>query len=67
MEAAAIAWTASLSNTPTFAIKVITDLVDGGKPTHEEFLENLAAASNSLQRAVPLVLDKLVNRTLRDL
>jgi len=31
MEAAAIAWVAKLSNTPFFALKIVTDIVDGDR------------------------------------
>jgi len=31
MEAAAIAWVAKLNNTPFFALKVVTDIVDGDR------------------------------------
>ena len=119
MEAAAIAWSAHLFGTPMFALKSITDIVDGApldtaacqcqvlrrlcaacmhgamhrmvsavrlnpvavvlpiehgglgallwaplgpiilsagdRPTHEEFLENLAAAAQSLQEKLPQV------------
>jgi 5'-methylthioadenosine nucleosidase len=34
MEAAAVAWSASLFGTPALCIKSITDIVDGGKPAH---------------------------------
>jgi 5'-methylthioadenosine nucleosidase len=49
MEAASIAWVASFSKTPFFALKVVTDLVDGEHPTEEEFLRNLAQASEVLK------------------
>ena len=35
MEGAAIAWVAGLSQTPLFALKVVTDIVDGDRPSHE--------------------------------
>jgi len=57
MEAAAIAAIADLFNIPFFALKVITDIVDGERPTEEEFLENLGVAASSLQQAVPKVID----------
>jgi 5'-methylthioadenosine nucleosidase len=62
MEAAAIAWSCRLFKVPFLGIKVVTDLVDGGRPTHEEFLENLHTASASLQRALPRVLDSILGR-----
>jgi len=57
MEAASIAWSAKLHETPFLGVKVVTDIVDGDVPTQEEFLENLMAASKKMQEALPLVLD----------
>lgn len=57
MEAAAIAWAAEMWGTPHFGVKVVTDIVDGDKPSHEEFLENLGTAATSLQGALPRVID----------
>lgn len=67
MEAAAIAWSAHLFGTPMFALKSITDIVDGDRPTHEEFLENLAAAAQSLQEKLPQVLEFLAGKTVAEL
>jgi len=49
MEAAAIAWVASLLKVPFLALKSVTDIVDGEHPTHEEFLRNLDAASRRIR------------------
>ncbi|VFQ45680.1 5'-methylthioadenosine nucleosidase [Desulfoluna butyratoxydans] len=49
MEAAAIAWVADLYHVPLLALKSVTDLVDTETPTQEEFLANLALASEALQ------------------
>ena len=57
MEAAAIAWVAKMNSVPYMGVKVITDLVDGGVPSQEEFMENLSSAAKSLQSALPKVLD----------
>jgi len=57
MEAGAIAWSAKLHGTPFLGVKVVTDIVDGGVPTHEEFMENLMTASKKMQEALPLVLE----------
>ena len=59
MEAASIAWVADLYKTPFFAIKSITDLVDGSTPTEEEFLKNLSSASIALSRELLRVVDYL--------
>ncbi len=48
MEAAALAWVAEQHGVPFVAIKAITDLVDGEKPVHQAFLENLHIASERL-------------------
>ena len=64
MEAAAIAWTASLSKTPFIALKVVTDIVDGDRPTEIEFFENLATAAASLQQMVPRVIEYVVGKQL---
>ena len=60
MEAAAIASIADCYQIPMIAVKAITDIVDGDKPTHEEFLQNLAAASENLQQKVVAILKYLV-------
>ncbi|WP_300668495.1 hypothetical protein [Desulfoluna sp.] len=57
MEAAAIAWVADLYQVPLVALKSITDLVDSGRPTHEEFLENLSVASEALQAKLTAAID----------
>jgi len=59
MEAAAIAWSCALHNTPYYGVKVVTDIVDGNRPTQEEFMENLYKAASSLQEALPKVLHYL--------
>ena len=62
MEAAAIAWSCELHDKPFLGVKVVTDIVDGDKPTQEEFLENLHSASRSLQDALPKVLDYICGK-----
>ena len=51
MEAAAIAFTCSLTHTPLLLVKSVTDLCDGGEKTFEEFSKNLSAASQALRVA----------------
>lgn len=41
MEAAGIAHVATMFGVPLVAVKAITDIVDGDKPTPDEFMENL--------------------------
>lgn len=67
MEAAAIAWAAHLFGTPFFALKAITDIVDGDRPTNEEFLENLAAAAASLQSVLPKALEFVSGKSISEL
>jgi 5'-methylthioadenosine nucleosidase len=67
MEAAAIAWTTELTGTPFLTLKVVTDIVDGGRPTNEEFMENLATAAASLQNTIFKMLDFIIGKKLSDL
>lgn len=67
MEAASIAWAASLYSKPLICIKAITDIVDGDKPTSEEFLANLHSAAAALQGMVPRVVAFLAGRALDQL
>lgn len=63
MEAAGIAWAAEMWGTPYFGVKVVTDIVDGDQPSHEEFMENLGTAATSLQGALPKVIDFVCGKT----
>jgi len=63
MEAAAIAWSCQLTGTPHFGVKVVTDIVDGDKPTQEEFFENLGTAAKSLQESLPKVIEYVCGRS----
>lgn len=56
MEAAAIAEICKEVDIPLTVIKSITDIVDGGRPTQEEFLENLSLASNRLSEKLLAIL-----------
>lgn len=49
MEAAAIAWVCDMFDVPFLCVKAVTDIVDGDRPSQDEFLENLSAAARSLQ------------------
>jgi 5'-methylthioadenosine nucleosidase len=59
MEAAAIAWVASLHGRPLWILKAITDLVDSGVPPEVEFTANLGRARDSLTRKVIELLDAM--------
>jgi 5'-methylthioadenosine nucleosidase len=67
MEAAAIAWSCELHSMPFMGIKVVTDIVDGDQPTQDEFMENLHAASVSLQEALPKVLEYIIGKQHHEL
>lgn len=67
MEAAAIAWVCSFFQIPMFCVKAVTDIVDGDRPSQEEFLENLAAAAKSLQATLPQVLSFIEGKTVAEL
>ena len=67
MEAAAIAWVAELSNTPFFALKVVTDIVDGDQVTQDEFLANLHTAATTLQEKLLAVITFVAGKPLSDL
>ena len=59
MEFAALSCVAELFETPIIGVKVVTDLVDGDRPSHEEFMENLGMAAKSLQENVEKIIDSL--------
>lgn len=67
MEVASIAYVADHAQVPVIALKVVTDIVDGGRPSHEEFLENLHAASRSLQDHLPKVVNYIVGKKISQL
>ena len=64
MEAAGIAHVCAMFEVPLLAVKAITDIVDGDKPTQDEFLENLGAAAKALQGAVPKVIEFVAGKEL---
>jgi len=67
MEIAAISWSTSLFGTPHFGVKVVTDIVDGDRPSNEEFLENLESAAKKLQGAMPSVIDFVCGKKANEL
>lgn len=67
MEAAALAWVAKVNHVPFVALKVVTDIVDGDRPSHEEFLENLATAGKSLHEHLPEMVEFMVGKKLSEL
>ncbi|GAQ84148.1 hypothetical protein KFL_001780030 [Klebsormidium nitens] len=67
MEGSGFAWVAATLGVPFLGIKAITDLVDGGRPTQEEFLENLHTAAAALKRVVPEVVSFASGKRLNEL
>ena len=49
MEAAAVAWVASLYDKPFMALKAITDLIDCGHMIEEQFVANFSIATRNLE------------------
>ena len=56
MEAGAIAYVCEQLKIPYLGVKSITDIVDGGRVTADEFLENLETASKNLQQFLTTLL-----------
>lgn len=67
MEAAAIGWVCSLAGVPVTCVKSVTDLVDGGVATEEEFVANLTLAVERLADAVGRVVERVMGRELVEL
>ncbi|XP_077221152.1 5'-methylthioadenosine/S-adenosylhomocysteine nucleosidase-like isoform X2 [Tasmannia lanceolata] len=67
MEGAAVAYVADLLSVPPIFVKAVTDIVDGGKPTAEEFLQNLVAVTAKLDHAVTQVVDFMNGKCLSEL
>ncbi|XP_042493840.1 5'-methylthioadenosine/S-adenosylhomocysteine nucleosidase-like [Macadamia integrifolia] len=67
MEGAAVAYAADLFTVPAIFVKAVTDLVDGDKPTTEEFLENLAAVTATLDQSVMNIIDFISGKCLSEL
>lgn len=59
MEAAAIAWVCRMTQTPMFAVKVITDLIDRRVSTQKQFTENLKPAVDNLQKSIRQIVEIL--------
>lgn len=66
-QGAAVAYVADMMMVPTIFIKAVTDLVDGEKPTAEEFLQNLATVTASLARSITQVIDFISGKSLSEL
>lgn len=66
-QGAAVAYVADLLKVPIIFVKAVTDIVDGEKPTAEEFLKNLAAVTAALEEKVTQVIDFINGKCLSDL
>ena len=60
MEGAAVAFVSSLMSVPCMLVKSVTDIIDGGENTLEEFRQNLAHASQELSKANVRIVDYLL-------
>jgi len=67
MEGAAVAYVAEMFSTPAIFVKAVTDIVDGEKPTAEEFLQNLISVTMALDQAVTKVIDFIDGKCVSDL
>ncbi|XP_022989062.1 5'-methylthioadenosine/S-adenosylhomocysteine nucleosidase 1-like [Cucurbita maxima] len=67
MEGAAIAYVADIFKVPAIFVKAVTDIVDGEKPTAEEFLQNLATVSAALDQAVTQVVNFISGKCIHEL
>ncbi|KAI5402341.1 5'-methylthioadenosine nucleosidase [Lathyrus oleraceus] len=67
MEGAAVAYVADLLKVPAIFVKAVTDIIDGDKPTAEEFLQNLASVTTALDLAVEQVINFISGKTVSQL
>ncbi|PUZ62515.1 hypothetical protein GQ55_4G364300 [Panicum hallii var. hallii] len=67
MEGAAVAYVADMFSTPAIFVKAVTDIVDGDKPTAEEFLNNLISVTAALDVAVTKLVDFICGKRISDL
>lgn len=67
MEAAAIAWVASLHQTPFFAVKSITNLIDELNQSEQEFIKNFDVSVTALNNKLIELVDYLQNKKITDL
>jgi 5'-methylthioadenosine nucleosidase len=67
VQGAAVAYVTDLLSVPAIFLKAVTDIVDGEKPTAEEFLQNLVIVSAALDRAMTQVIDFISGKYISDL
>lgn len=66
-QGAAIAYVADLFKVPAIFMKAVTDIVDGDKPTSEEYLQNLSAVTAALGQAVTQVIHYINGKCISEL
>jgi 5'-methylthioadenosine nucleosidase len=67
VQGAAVAYVANLLTVPLIAMKAVTDIVDGDKPTVEEFLGNMSRAAAALSATIPRVLEYVNAKSISNL
>jgi len=67
MEAAAIAWVCWLKQTPCMAVKAITNLLDQGESSEQQFTENFSVAIQSLSSELVKVIETIRGKKLVEL
>eukprot|EP00252_Welwitschia_mirabilis_P008691 TRINITY_DN20768_c0_g1_i1.p1 TRINITY_DN20768_c0_g1~~TRINITY_DN20768_c0_g1_i1.p1 ORF type:complete len:247 (+),score=51.29 TRINITY_DN20768_c0_g1_i1:171-911(+) len=67
MEGAAVSYVAELFSIPAIFLKAVTDVVDGERPTAEEFLSNLNTVSQAMEEIVTKVIEYINGKTLSSL
>ncbi|EFJ26268.1 hypothetical protein SELMODRAFT_98535, partial [Selaginella moellendorffii] len=64
---AAVVYVTNLLSVPAILLKSVTDIVDGVRPTTEEFLENLSTAAVALLKTVVMALKFVHGKTVTEL
>ena len=67
LQGASVLYVARLLATPVILLKVVTDIVDGDRPTSEEFLANLSTASLVLLETATQMLNFIRGKSIKDL
>jgi 5'-methylthioadenosine nucleosidase len=62
-----MAYVADMFSTPAIFVKAVTDIVDGEKPTAEEFMKNLVAVTAALDQVVTEIVDFISGKCISDL
>jgi 5'-methylthioadenosine nucleosidase len=62
-----MAYVADMFSTPAIFVKAVTDIVDGEKPTAEEFMKNLVAVTAALDQVVTEIVDFISGKCIADL